>query len=547
MTNTNDFSDEQLSDSQLATIVGFQQDNEEDNLDIDAEPVEVQQAAEAQLRQADPRNHFTNSPFWTNPFVKLAAVMAGTSVFAFAGYLLLSSLMKPLPSRQTTLQQFPLPDEKTEEQKQAIEGEVALGDQVRDFEKFSNQPTSTTKTKPKLERKKPEAQLKPPQPVRYQSSPRTYHPQQVVRRPQTIPYQSPPAPVLPVARRPSFSPVKTPVVNPPLPPRQQSTPATTTVDPKEQWMQIAKIGSYAGNNSVLPEAQETVLAEEPPETFDNSSYQQAVYNIGSETVQSDQPQISEDIAPELESPILEEQKQIQQLIKGGTQAKAVLVTPLAWDSHSREQIEDSYTIVLSQPLLAADGSVVLPAETQLVARLRSLSESGIVRLFAVTAFVEQDGQIREIPLPQNVVQIRGAKGKPLIAKSFDQDGSRNRNSTTKRIALGALRGAADFFHGSLEGVVEEGTESLLDDLKAPNSAQLSRGDQNVFYLPAGTDIEVFINQPTNLSIPASGHQTLESYQPETEIHQLSLEKDQLSFPDLAADPSYRVSSFADLD
>lgn len=310
---------------------------------------------------------------------------------------------------------------------------------------------------------------------------------------------------------------------------------TVKVDPLERWQQLAQLGSHGGISAEVP--QESVVAENFSETSDNSSYQPAVYQVSSKTAQPEksltqQAQQPPAIEPELEAPILQGQPQNQRLIQGGTQAKAVLVTPLTWEGN-KQAASDYFTIVLSEPLLAADESVVLPAQTQLITQLLDLSEAGIVRLVAVTALFEQDGELLEIPLPQNAVQVRGTKGKPLIAKQLHQQKSRNERLTTGRSALSTI--ARGLLNNSLSDVVENEAETLLDDLEERDSFsnQSSRDHQNIFFLSAGTQVEVFINQSASLNIPTTRAEILESHQVEGKTQELALNTGQRSSFELA--------------
>lgn len=202
---------------------------------------------------------------------------------------------------------------------------------------------------------------------------------------------------------------------------------------------------------------------------------------------------------------------------------------------NKQAASDYFTIVLSEPLLAADESVVLPAQTQLITQLLELSEAGIVRLVAVTALFEQDGELIKIPLPQSAVQVRGTKGKPLIAKQLHQQGSRNERLTTGRSALSTI--ARGLLNNSLSDVVENEAETLLDDLEERDSFsnQSSRDHQNIFFLSAGTQVEVFINQSASLNIPTNRAEILESHQVEGETQELALNTGQRSSFELASE------------
>ncbi len=193
-----------------------------------------------------------------------------------------------------------------------------------------------------------------------------------------------------------------------------------------------------------------------------------------------------------EAPILQEKP--RQYVSAGTKAKAILATPLVVDESEDKIIDERFTIILAEPLLAADGSVALPAKSQLVAFLESFSFGGLVRLVAFAAITP--GEEMEFALPKKAIQISGKQGKPLIAQRLVDKERRNGGRNIGRFALSSLKSAADLFDGSVEDVIELGAETLLDDLEERNKRSLQTlGERSVVsFLPAGTVIEVFVTR-----------------------------------------------------
>lgn len=281
------------------------------------------------------------------------------------------------------------------------------------------------------------------------------------------------------------------------------------VDALERWHSLALVGNYG---SLAPQSKE--MTKDLPESSPTEADLQEERPLAEaeKTSQLAQTrQLPPTVNPELEAPVLQERRQPRRSLAAGTQAQAFLVTPVYWDG-TKDQ-DDYFTIVLSSPLLAADGTIVFPSRTQLVTKLRSLSEAGIVRLVAMTALVQHGGQLRELALPEGAIQVRGREGKPLIAKQLP-DKNRQRNGgglDLGRLARIALQQAGNQLDGSVENIVEAGTPSLIGERHRRNipSVQSLRESPSIRFLPSGTGVEVFVNR--SFSIPI---QALEEYHSE---------------------------------
>ncbi len=192
-------------------------------------------------------------------------------------------------------------------------------------------------------------------------------------------------------------------------------------------------------------------------------------------------------------------------------------------------------------MLAADNSVALPAKTQLIVELRSLSESGLLRLVAVAAIVQQDGQQYEVTLPENAIAIRGAEGKPLIAQKLSNKKREIGRRDAARFAIGAIGRAAGLINRPrsesvasksggfsrstqnndpdlLAGVLEGGADAILDDIDERNEEAISAIEQrpDVLFLKAGTKVEVFVNSSAAVDVLVRDQPVLESHQSESE-------------------------------
>jgi hypothetical protein len=278
----------------------------------------------------------------------------------------------------------------------------------------------------------------------------------------------------------------------------------------EAWLAAAQLGSYGQ----LPGVEQTqaVAAKAPNElqssvmspsntivTSSNPGIEYAAFGRrskgqgreGVDLGKSHEEQVLTKLESE-EAPILQEKP--RQSITAGTKAKAILATPLVVDESEDKIIDERFTIILAEPLLAADGSVALPAKSQLITKLRSLSEGGLVRLIAFAAITP--GEEMEIALQELAIQISGKQGKPLIAQQLLDKERRNGGLNIGRLAVSTIKEAAELFDGSVEDVIQEGAETLLDNFEERNRRSIQTlGERSlVRFLPAGTLVEVFVTR-----------------------------------------------------
>lgn len=232
------------------------------------------------------------------------------------------------------------------------------------------------------------------------------------------------------------------------------------------------------------------------------------------------PSTPRDINHAEESAILQGQPvaspPILPLLLTGTQAPAVLETPLIW---AAETDSSQFVVQLTEPLLTATGEIGLPADTSLVVQVTSVADSGLVQL-AVVSFI-QAGQ--EKPLPAGAIQLWGVEGTPLIAQKYDDPGMDIARMDATMAAMAGLSRAAGLVNrpktssvitsvgGSaitqdtgepnlLAGILEGAFEQLSGQMAAQNEAALAEilNRPVVWYLPTGTEVEVYVNQTVAL-------------------------------------------------
>ena len=310
------------------------------------------------------------------------------------------------------------------------------------------------------------------------------------------PLPAPPPPVIIPSSQPSPSPA----------PAVQEEP----VDPMEHWIALAQLGSYgtgiasSSEDETVDEAADLQGVSEP-EMAEQLAADAAPVRLAS---LSDQSRLQRE-----EAAILSGRPIRSTTVATGTTAQAVLQSSLIW-SESIQSEPLQLVVQLTEPLLASQGEVWLPAGTVLVVQVRSLDDSGLAYLSA-TAVVQDDGQ--EYPLPQGAIALRAANGKPLMARKFG-GGSTTRADLTNALLSGISRAAellnqpessssvtafgstsvtqtnrdTDVLAGVLEGTFSDLRTQIAE--RQQTALQSLNARPTIWYLKSGTQVEIFVNR-----------------------------------------------------
>lgn len=487
-------------------------------------------------------SNVTQQPLSANPFAKAGLVGAGTlAVVMFAGGFLSQIMSNDKPQlTQNAIRSIP-PQPKTKPQLQQLQEEVeglktklALSEQLEAV-KVAQQKLRMVKPTPSTSRiaAKPNPQPKPraiprdisisrispqPQPpqIRIVEVPKIVKVDRVINvaqpkpQPKKVAKPAPTIPVLPQIVPPPELPA--PIPQQPLveiaPPPQPN--------PMQEWARLAKLGSYGQvsfgenrtvSNRTSPQRAEVARKVEEKETATK---------------------------PERETPTRTARQSTRRnpkTIPVGSSAKAVLATPVYGETtrsgreRRREDNEDNnvYVVRLKQSLKAADGSTALPIGSQIYAKIGSISENGLTQLEIVKITMRENGEIAEKTVPQDALMIRGKKGKPLIAKQYRNNASSVARMDALSFALGGVGKAAELINRTESRLVPlgSGTSTVINENRDPSMAasileggtkavlpQISRRNQraisqmsrrtNIWYLPEGKEVEIFVNQETQL-------------------------------------------------
>ncbi|MTJ09721.1 MULTISPECIES: TrbI/VirB10 family protein [unclassified Anabaena] len=484
-------------ESQMAKLVGFKEESPKVNIDSLEADIESLQPSQFQPEEVP-----TEQPLSSNPFAKLALVGSGTFAVVLVAGVFLTQIMstgnqKPknnLASSTASLPPKIEPREQNLEQEiETLKTKLALAEQVQTV--TAAQQNLRTRVVPKLET--PRINNRTITPVQTASAPRVVTVERIIENPFS------PLPVVsPVAAVPTVAP---PTV--PLEPKPETQPSPP--DPLEEWTKLAKLGSYG---QVYTTGQSSVnMAKLSP--VNNS-------NVANQPTQS-QP---EPTPPEED--ILVSQSQNSKSVKVGTSAKAVLVTavfgettrPNSNRNNQQDDNQEIFVVRLKEPLKSLDGAIALPANTELLAQISSISERGLLRLDVIKFISQDNDKLQEISLPSNAIIVRAPQGKPLLAGKFPNNGSSIARMDAGLFVLGGVSKAAELLNrvdsevttnsGSTivtnsnsqrnlaAGIVEGGLKSIVPQIAQRNQQAITQMMQNtnVWMIPAGQEVEIYINR-----------------------------------------------------
>ena len=497
-------------ESRMSKLVGFEEESSSSDIpgseDSATPPESLSLPQEVQTKQA----------LSSNPFAKLGLVGAATLAIVLVGGVFLSQLMSGSNQKPKTIVSPPVQEQPTNESiSQQMEGQIdtlktklALTEQA-EMVKAAQQQLRIAKSTPTVALQQPSVRQKvipTPPPTAY--VPRTVTVERIIRVPASQPSPSPQPPVA----KPNPQPVVN--VTPPSPP-----------SPFAEWARLAKLGSYG---QVNPSNQPTsnIATLEPAKT---TQPQQETPNPDPEqTPQTSQPE---------NSAVSQAQPQGQKSVAVGSSAKAVLAAAISGETTNKsgggdtDEAKNVFVIQLTEPLKSTDGTVALPANTEFQAEIGSISEQGLLQMNVVKVISQNNGNRTERSLPSNAIILRGTEGKPLIANKYPGQSSSIASMDAGLFVLGGIAKAAELVNRSdtelqplttqstvdgntsssttlttvtknrrnlAAGVLEGGMNSVVPQIAQRNQQAIAQMSQQsgVWYLPKGTNIEIYVNQPT---------------------------------------------------
>jgi hypothetical protein len=482
-------------ESQMAKLVGLETDS------VDVNPPSLAE----QPSPPPPPAAQTEQPLAANPFAKLALVGTATLTIVMVAGVFLSQMMSgnnqkskpnnlvtsPTPSPVTNLSAEPSLQQEVE----TLKTKLALAEQaqavktaqqnLRNATTPSPRPTVTPTTQNNGGATTPRLSTQP--------APRTV----IVERVAANPPYLPPIPV-----------ANTPITQPQPPVAPPTAPATP--NPFSEWSRLAKLGSYGEVN--IGDAPK-ITATAPPEA---NNY------VPPADVNSRTPQ------PSRTSPMISQSRyQAPKALKVGTSAKGILATAVFGENtrgrgNDNNENPNMFVVQLREPLKGTDGAIALPAKTELLTQVSSISEQGLVQLNIVKVIIPENGNLTERDIPQNALLIRASGGRPLVAQQYPNRSSSIASMDAGLFILGGIGKAAELYNrvdsqvtvngGSTvvtndsnrrniwAGVLEGGLNSVVPQISQRNQQAIAQMMQqsNIWLLPAGTEVEIYVNQSLQL-------------------------------------------------
>ncbi|MEH1841911.1 MAG: hypothetical protein V7L20_25075 [Nostoc sp.] len=506
-------------ESRMSRLVGFEEESSPDTQGLE-------DSATPQESLSQPQEVQTKQPLSSNPFAKLGLVGAATFAIVLVGGVFLSQLMSsnPKPKNIVPPQVREQPTEESTSQQLAgevdtLKTKLALTEQA-EMVKAAQQQLRTAKSTPTVVLKEPSVSSRGTQRAIPAPPPTAYVPptvtvNRIVRVPASQPVRSPQLPVV----NPNTQPQTVVNITQPSPP-----------SPLQEWKRLAKLGSY-GQLDATNQSNNIAAAPEP---VNNPQPQQ----------QQTTPQ------PETSAPEVSQAQPVgQKSLAVGTSAKAVLATAIFGETTTKSGGGDEagpaknvFVIKSQEALKSKDGSTVIPANTEFLAEISSINEQGLVQMNVTKLISQNNGNPTEQSLPSNAIIIRGTQGKPLLARKYPGQSSPIASMDVGLGVLGGIGKAAELINrpdtkllplysnsvlnsdgtpnennnnGSnpgvitgyatvtenrrnlAAGVVEGAMNSVVPQIAQRNQQAIALMAQptNIWFMKAGTNVELYVNQP----------------------------------------------------
>ncbi|WP_017301637.1 TrbI/VirB10 family protein [Nodosilinea nodulosa] len=426
----------------------------------------------------EPESDPTTQPqLWSNPWAKAVFVGSGLAIAIGLVALFLHSVHAPAKVPATAADTAPaVATTASPAQPETDPNEIgrlktveALGTQTQALKDDKAQPMASSP------------------PVTTSTIPATAVSTPPVSHPAPVTYAPPPSYSAPVRSAPVAS--SAPVVH---------------VDPVKQWQTAATLGSYGqiSYDTEKPSTAASVTVADASPTTDEAP---KADNPDQTRYEADAAAILSGVPSHVVS------------ILAGAKAAATLSTPVVWaqDLDSTQQPQ-RFGLQLTEPILAADGTVALPAGTQMVTQVDTISESGLVELSVIAVVIPTASGNQVVPIPAGAVLIQGDQGNPLMASEYNHDAGQIQSLDAGVALMGALGKVGEilnrpnsqtstgsvFYSSStttnpapniLGAVLEGGFDALHDQVSDRQQQEikdiLSR--PNVWYIPAGQPVQVF--------------------------------------------------------
>lgn len=349
-----------------------------------------------------------------------------------------------------------------------------------------------------------------------------------------------------------------PVVMPPPPPPVVTPPATPTValspppDPIVQWQKAQElwrlqqeVGSFPKRSSqvlqnqlesqpsvyqgISPEVQGSVPAEGQNDSSQGQPVASSPPSQGAPTAKVDLAKNALDerviaeqqafLAGKIYEPVAATPTPATARIMAGTQALGRVKSPIIFVDGDEKAGGRHFTIELEEPIHA--GAVTIPSKTLLLGRVALVADNGVMFL-AGTLLVLPDGS--EYELPEDVVEIRGSHGNPLIASRINPERGSNFFKAVGSMMVGGAQEAARLFNQPRQqqtiigerqtivttsqpkpnypaAVVSGAMNAISPRLQQTLQPTNPQGQVRAWSVNAGRKVSVFFNRSVTLEMP----------------------------------------------
>ncbi|MEC4819161.1 MAG: hypothetical protein SAK29_38690 [Scytonema sp. PMC 1069.18] len=546
-----------ISIRKMSELVGL----EEDSVDSDDEESEEVSSFSPQEEApgSQPSSNRKQKSLSSNPFAKVALVGATTLCGVLVAGVFLSRLMGG--TSQKPRQEFPqlsnqepkdeIEQSRPEEEIELLKTKLALAEQARAV-KAAQMQLKTTRPQPRpsntptpverpIARPQPETRVvvqKVPTP-----GPTVYRVvERVVRAPQVAQAQPAPPPPTP-SPQPKLTPTPSPTPTPtPTPTFEMSLPELLTP------LQTAPVAEALSEirKMVPPPASPPVATRRTPTPVQSLSPEEEIVRIR-ENLERRNARTARNTASDSkrEASLA---SQSTKAIAIGTSAKAELATAFFGEASrgSTTNTKSDYTFVvrLKEALKSTDDKIAIPRDTELVTELDRLTDNGMVQLNVIAMVSkEKNGTLKEVKLPPGAMKIRAPQGRPLLASKYPKSSGTIASMDTALFALGGLGQIGDILNRPEQrtepvctitrgvdrdgnetddnnrtevcttvtrtdqqrnigaAILEGGMKSLVPQITLRNqqavNEMITKG--NIWYLPVGTEVEVFANRLMKVS------------------------------------------------
>ncbi len=340
-------------------------------------------------------------------------------------------------------------------------------------------------------------------------------PEQAIKAPQPQQPTPSPTPVRTVSHTPAPRPAPAP-----RPVVQKQQPK---LDPMQQWLLAANMGSYGASNFNAQQVgyNNTYNNGHTNAVYSQSNPSQVVsvgYNQQSSFPEESYVQEVQQTSQLYANAVSQEVKTISPShFMRGTTAKAEVELPIVWMleggnyNHQRD-----YLLKLKQPLVGSTGAEIAPKGSTAVVRASEFyGDSGLIQLEVTSLIIEERGVNREYPVPPDSLIVLNKKGGILEAKAdksgnFDRQAASfllsgvataasvvNRPTSTSFSSFGSSTtygNGGDLVGGFIEGV----TDSAVDSINQSQRNARGVNDPNVYTIKAGTDVQLVVNKSFSL-------------------------------------------------